>query len=86
MIVCTMNLVSAVSKKRDAVLVTITIANDGTTTGNDFKKGSYNWTIHGRSGRLLKRGHLANWPRMSKTPLALLQRVINDAYPPKVKP
>lgn len=59
-------------------LVKIKISNDGTGTQ---KRGNYRWTITGKRGRKMKEGRLVNWPRLSKTPLELLQRIINTAYP-----
>lgn len=78
MIICSMNLVSAISPNRDCTLVTIVITNDGTGTG---KHGNYNYEIKGRKGQSLRCGHIEHWPRANKTACALLQRVINDAYP-----
>lgn len=75
-----MRLISAVSCDRDAELVNITIVNDGTGTTS---RGNYDYTIRGRRNRRIKSGRILNWPRLAKTPCALLQRVINDAYPEK---
>jgi hypothetical protein len=61
-------------------LARITIANDGTGT---FNRGNYIYRIYGKKNRVLRTGHILNWPRNSKTVLALLQAAINDAYPPK---
>jgi len=60
-------------------LATIRIVNDGTGT---LTRGNYRWSIMGKNNkRVLKHGVLLNWPRQSKTPVALLQKVINTAYP-----
>ena len=72
-----MNLHSAITGK-SSTLVKIIICNDGSGT---HTRGNYIWSIYGRRGQLLKRGELKNWPRNSKTAAALLQRVLNDAYP-----
>ena len=77
MIITEMKLYCAITGKISN-LVKIKICNDG--TGNSAR-GNYQWMICGRNGRLMKRGNIHNWARNSKTPLALLQRVINDAYP-----
>jgi hypothetical protein len=63
-----------------STLVEIHIINDGTGTA---ARGNYRWQIFGKRNRLLKEGELKNWPRNSKTAAALLQRVLNDAYPVK---
>jgi hypothetical protein len=68
--------------RQTSVLVNIKIVNDATGTP---KRGNYRWSIRGRNGRLLKQGELKNWPRQSKTAAALLQRVLNDAYPGDTK-
>ena len=65
-----------------STLVKIRIVNTGTGT---LARGNYHYTISGRNGRHMKVGYINNWPRNSKTPLALLQRVINDAYPKGAK-
>lgn len=78
MIVVKMNLVSAISRSRDGTLVTIEIYNDGTGTA---ARGNYDFTIRGKRGQVLKEGRVENWPRKAKTPCALLQKVINTAYP-----
>jgi hypothetical protein len=72
-----MNLHSAITQKK-STLVTIVIINDGTGTA---KRGNYDYTIHGRKKQRLKSGRIEGWPRQSKTACALLQAVINDAYP-----
>lgn len=77
MLITTMTLHSAITRKA-STLVEIKIVNDGTGTP---KRGNYRWEIRGKRGRLLKEGMLINWPRQSKTAAALLQRVLNDAYP-----
>lgn len=82
MILVKMQLVSAVSRSRDARLVTIEIYNDGTGTKT---RGNYEFAIVGKKGRVLKKGRVENWPRKSKSPCALLQRVINTAYPKGVR-
>jgi len=82
MIVTTMRLHSAISRDRDQDLVRITIINTG--TGSE-KRGNYSWKIYGRRNQLLRSGSILDWPRKSKTALALLQRVINDAYPRGIK-
>jgi hypothetical protein len=66
--------------KRIKQLVRIVIINDGTGTEH---RGNYTYKIHGRDGRLIKMGAIRNWARKSKTPIKLLQAVINDAYPEK---
>lgn len=59
-------------------LVSITISNTGAGTQN---YGDYYYSIRGRKNQLLKEGIIDNWPRKRKTALALLQKVINTAYP-----
>lgn len=59
-------------------LVKIVITNDGTGT---MKKGNYDYAIRGKKNQLLKKGRIEGWSRQAKTPLALLQKVINTAYP-----
>ena len=81
MIITEMKLHSAITGQI-STLVKVIIFNDGTGT---FERGNYQWIIKGRNGRQMKRGNLQNWPRNSKPPLALLQRVINDAYPKGVR-
>ena len=78
MIKVQMNLISAVSRSRDAVLVTIEIYNDGTGSKT---RGNYDFVIRGKRGQVMKEGRVENWPRVAKTPCALLQKVINTAYP-----
>jgi hypothetical protein len=78
MIVTRMELFSAITGQR-STLVEIRITNDGTSTR--ASRGNYDWVIKGRRGQTLKRGRLENWPRQARTPCALLQRVINEAYP-----
>lgn len=78
MIITTMHLRSACGSEYDMDLVTIEITNTGTGTP---ARGNYRWRIIGRIGQVLRCGTLLNWPRKSYTALALLQRVINDAYP-----
>lgn len=77
MIRVTMQLDSAITRQT-STLVTIFIVNDGTGTA---ARGNYDWTVFGRKNQRLKEGRLLNWPRQSKTAAALLQRVLNDAYP-----
>jgi hypothetical protein len=78
MINVTMWLRSAIHESRDTALVTITITNDGTGT---VARGHYDYLIYGRGRQRLKAGRIENWPRQSKSACALLQRVINHAYP-----
>lgn len=79
MITVTMRLDSAIHSSRDVDLVTIEIINLGNGTPT---RGNYEWHIRGKNNlRLLKTGQIHNWPRKAKPPIALLQRVINDAYP-----
>ena len=59
-------------------LVRIVISNDGTGTVN---RGNYKYKVFGKSNRLLKEGCILNWARRSKSPIKLLQAVVNDAYP-----
>lgn len=68
---------SAISRQT-STLVEIHIVNDGTGTA---ARGNYRWTIFGRRKQLLKEGEIKKWARNSKTAAALLQRVLNDAYP-----
>lgn len=82
MITISMTLHSAISPGRNAQLVHITIANDGTGTET---RGNYDYVIRGRNGRRIKSGFIENWPRQAKTACALMQRVINDAYPEGAK-
>lgn len=81
MIQIDMVLHSAITRKTSQ-LVKINIINDGTGT---IRKGNYSYTIRGKRNQLLKEGVIKNWSRIAKPPLALLQEVINDAYPPKIK-
>ena len=81
MIVVNMDLHSAVTHQKSS-LVKIKIWNDGTGT---LARGNYQWNIFSRNGRLMKTGELKNWPRNSKTALALLQKVINVSYPQGAK-
>lgn len=81
MIITEMKLHSAVTGGI-STLVKIKIYNDGTGT---VARGNYQYTIGGRNGRPMKCGSIKNWARKSKSPLALLQRVINDAYPKGAK-
>lgn len=76
-----MHLHSAITGKV-STLVEIRIFNTGTGTPS---RGNYCWQIKGRRGQLLKQGEIKNWARKSKTAAALLQRVLNDAYPKGVK-
>jgi len=76
-----MNLHSAITGQTSN-LVRIVICNDGSGTHNS---GNYVWSIWGRRGQLLKQGSIKNWARKSKTAAALLQRVLNDAYPKGAK-
>lgn len=78
MISVTMTLHSAIHVSRNERLVSILIINDGTGTASH---GNYDYTIRGRHGRTIKAGRIERWPRKAKTPCALLQRVINHAYP-----
>lgn len=66
-------------RSRRSTLATVIIVNDGTGT---LRRGNYVWRVAGRNDRTLKTGVVKNWPRLSKTPIALLQRVVNEAYPP----
>lgn len=68
--------------RRTSSLGQIRIWNDGTGTQ---KRGNYKWNIYARNGRLLKSGELSNWPRQSKTAMALVQRIINTSYPQGIK-
>lgn len=63
---------------RVSQLVRIVIVNDGTGSTH---RGNYDYVIYGKRNRELKRGRIPYWPRQSKTPIKLLQAVINDAYP-----
>lgn len=78
MISVVMMLHSAIHESRNALLVQIVITNDGTGTA---ARGNYNYKIYGKRRRQIKQGRIENWPRQAKTSCALLQRVINDAYP-----
>lgn len=82
MIRVSMELHSSIHPSRNAQLVCIIICNDGSGTATH---GNYGYTIRGRNGRKIKTGYITNWPRLAKTPCALLQRVINDAYPEGAK-
>lgn len=77
MILTTMTLHSAVTGL-PTELVSIKIVNTGTGSKT---RGNYWYEIRGKRRRLLKSGEVANWPRLHKSPLALLQKVINSAYP-----
>ncbi len=81
MLLTTMFLHSAITGKV-STLVTIKIYNMGTGTP---ARGNYCWQVMGKRGRLLKQGEIHKWPRKGKTPAALLQRVLNDAYPKGAK-
>ena len=61
----------------------IHIFNDGVSTNPRI--GHYDYTIRGRKNQVLRMGHIANWPRQARTAAALLQAVLNDAYPHKSK-
>lgn len=61
-------------------LVRIVIVNDGSGTAT---RSSYDYLIYGKHNREIKRGRIENWPRQAKTPIKLLQAVINHAYPDK---
>jgi len=63
-------------------LARIRLWNDGTGTQ---ERGNYHWEIRGKGNRFMKNGELKNWPRKSKTALALLQKVINVSYPKGAK-
>ncbi len=76
-----MNLHSAITGQ-SSTLVRIVICNTGTGT---HTSGNYTWSIWGRRGQMLKQGAIKNWARKSKTAAALLQRVLNDAYPKGAK-
>lgn len=77
MIQVKMMLHSAITRQTSA-LVEIHIVNDGTGTST---RGNYRWAIFGKRKQLLKAGEIRGWARNSKTAAALLQRVLNDAYP-----
>ena len=78
MILVTMTLHSAITGQ-PTELVSIRIVNDGTGTPT---LGNYTFRITGKNSKqVLKQGAVKDWPRKSKTALALLQRVINTAYP-----
>ncbi|MDO8414152.1 MAG: hypothetical protein Q7S51_10235 [Gallionellaceae bacterium] len=81
MIQVKMILHSAITRQTSA-LVEIHIVNDGTGTA---ARGNYQWSIFGRRKQILKKGEIKNWARNSKTAAALLQRVLNDAYPKGAK-
>jgi hypothetical protein len=42
----------------------ITIANDGTS--DDPKRGHYNVTAYGQTGKQIRTGQVKNWPRQSR--------------------
>ena len=76
MIIVTMMLHSAITGKKTQ-LAAVRICNVG---GTDLR-GNYSYEIMGkRCGIPLRKGRIENWPRKSKTALALVQRVLNDAY------
>lgn len=77
MIIVPMTLVSAVTGKA-SILGSVRIVNDGAGTRTH---GNYVYTILGKKGQVLREGTIKNWPRLRMPPLALLQRVMNDAYP-----
>jgi hypothetical protein len=77
MIVIDMDLISARTLQRTS-LCKLQIVNDGTGTSTH---GNYHWTIKGKRGQIIKQGILKDWPRLAKTPAALLQKVLNTAYP-----
>ena len=78
MIRVNMELESAIHPSRSRRLVEIVICNDGTGTS---AIGHYDFTIKGRAGQVLKKGRIENWRRNDKSACALLQHVINTAYP-----
>ena len=79
MIKIRMVLHSAITGKA-SILAEIKIVNDGTGTP---KRGNYAWWIWGKRERLIKHGYVKNWPRESYSSLALLQKVLDTAYPKK---
>lgn len=75
-----MNLNAGGRGTRISQLVRVVIVNDGQGTA---ARGNYDYVIYGKHNREIKRGRIENWPRKSKTPIKLLQAIINDAYPEK---
>jgi len=77
MIVVHMDLNSAITGQQSQ-LCKILIINDGNGTKN---RGNYSYSIWGKNNRLMKQGHIKNWPRLAKHSILLLQAVLEDAYP-----
>jgi len=61
-------------------LAEIKIVNKGRGDRNS-PRGDYHYVIRGKSKRVMKRGDVLDWPRKARHPIALLQHVINQAYP-----
>ena len=75
-----MTLISAISPDRDANLAMVMVHNDGTGTAT---RGNYKYEVFGKNDRVLKRGRIENWPRKAKSPIALLERILNELHPEK---
>ncbi len=56
----------------------LTITNDGTGTKT---LGNYNWCIRNH-GRVIRTGHIKNYPRSNLSRWRLVQRCLNQAFGP----
>ena len=59
-------------------LGTLIIANDGRRSSEDPRRGTYHARMYDRTGHIIRRAYVEDWPRKSKPVQALVTRCLEE--------